>query len=212
MSILLASRQKVLNTHEAIPIPMPQLDDSDVMIWSLEADFLAVYEDARETASGTRHDLASCIWSSRYSMCQQGLATESLGSSCLSLLFFGNLSRQSRFVTSSFLNFPSWNALSICALGSGWFYQQLPILNSESPWPMIRLICSSKSSLVAEYVYTLHRVDTNFEVLMYSFVPTSIPVRRCLPLKPMLTFQFHCWTSSVFFRLSMNYYHITRNL
>ena len=128
MSILLASRQKVLNTHEAIPIPMPQLDDSDVMIWSLEADFLAVYEDARETASGTRHDLASCIWSSRYSMCQQGLATESLRSSCLSLLFFGNLSRQSRFVTSSLLNFPSWNALSICALGSGWFY---PTLNSD---------------------------------------------------------------------------------
>ena len=39
MSIPLASRQTVLDTFEAIPIPMPQLDDSYAMIWSLEADF-----------------------------------------------------------------------------------------------------------------------------------------------------------------------------
>ena len=71
MSIPLASRQTVLNTYEAIPIPMPQLDDADAMIWSLEADFLAVSEDGRETASVTRHDLASCIGSSRYSICNR---------------------------------------------------------------------------------------------------------------------------------------------
>ena len=61
MSIPHASRHIVLNTYEANPIPMPQLDYSDAMIWSLEADFLAVSEDGRETASVTRNELESCI-------------------------------------------------------------------------------------------------------------------------------------------------------
>ena len=91
MSIPLASRQTVLTTYEAIPLPMPQHDDDMAMIWDTHADFLAVSEDGRETASVSRQQLDQCIGSSRYSICQQGFATEGSGSSCLSLLFFGNL-------------------------------------------------------------------------------------------------------------------------
>ena len=60
------------------------------MIWDLEADYLAVSEDGRETALVSRLDLTRCIGSSRYSICHHGLSTEGLWSSCLSLLFFGN--------------------------------------------------------------------------------------------------------------------------
>ena len=97
MSIPLASRQTVMTLYEAIPIPMPQDDAEDAMIWDLEADFLAVSEDGRETALVSRTDLTRCIGSTRYSICHHGLATEGLWSSCLSLLFFGNLVQAMKF-------------------------------------------------------------------------------------------------------------------
>ena len=91
MSIPLASRRTVMTIYQAIPLPMPQIDDVDAIQWDIEADFLAVSEDGRETALVTHRQLEQCIGSSRYSICHEGLATEGLQSSCLALLFFGNL-------------------------------------------------------------------------------------------------------------------------
>ena len=90
MSIPLASRQTVMTFYEAIPIPMPQEDSSDAMIRDLDAEFLAVSEDGRETAIVSSRYLTRCIGSATYGICHQGLSTEGLWSSCLSLLFSGN--------------------------------------------------------------------------------------------------------------------------
>ena len=97
MSIPLASRQTVMNLYEAILIPMPQADAEDAIIWDLEADFLAVSEDGRDTALVSSSDLTRCIGSTRYSICHHGLATEGPWSSCLTLLFFCNLVEAMKF-------------------------------------------------------------------------------------------------------------------
>ena len=91
MSIPLASSQTVMTLYGAIPIPMPQEDTSGAMIWDLEAEYLAVSEDGRETAIVSGRDLTRCIGSATYSIYHQRLSAEGLWSSCLSLLFFGNL-------------------------------------------------------------------------------------------------------------------------
>ena len=70
---------------------MPQVDDVEALQWEVEADYLAVSENGRETALISRALMDLCIGSSRYSICHEGLATEGVQSSCLSLLFFGNL-------------------------------------------------------------------------------------------------------------------------
>ena len=91
MSIPLASRRTVMTTYQAIPLPVPQVDEVDALQWVIEADYLAVFEDGRETAVITRRQMNNCIGLSKYSICHEGLATEGVSSSCLSLLFFGNL-------------------------------------------------------------------------------------------------------------------------
>ena len=91
MSIPLAFRRTVLTTYQAQPLPMLQPDDVDAIQWEIEAEYLAVSEDGRETALITRRHMENCIGSSKYSICHEGLATEGVQSSCLSLLFFGNL-------------------------------------------------------------------------------------------------------------------------
>ena len=91
MSIPLASHRTVMTTYQAIPLPMPQVDDVEALQCEVESDFLAVSEDGRETALISRAQMDLCIGSSRYSICHEGLATEGVQSSCLSLLFFGNL-------------------------------------------------------------------------------------------------------------------------
>ena len=91
MSIPLASRRTVMTTYQALPLPMPQVDDVEAVQWEIESEYLAVSEDGRETALISRNQLDMCIGSSRYSICHEGLATEGVQSSCLSLLFFGNL-------------------------------------------------------------------------------------------------------------------------
>ena len=87
MSIPLASRRTVMTTYQAIPLPMPQVDDIEALQWEVESDFLAVSEDGRETALISRAQMDLCIGSSRYSICHEGLATEGVQSSCLSLFF-----------------------------------------------------------------------------------------------------------------------------
>ena len=91
MSIPLASRRTVMTIYQAIPLPMPQIDEVDALQWDILAEYLAVSEDGRETAQITHRQLENCIGSAKYSICYEGIATEGVQSSCLSLLFFGNL-------------------------------------------------------------------------------------------------------------------------
>ena len=93
MSIPLASRRNVLTTYQALPLPIPQPDDVDAIQWEIEAEYLAVSEDGRETALITRRQIENSIGSLKYSICHEGLATEGVQFSCLSLLFFGNLTQ-----------------------------------------------------------------------------------------------------------------------
>ena len=58
---------------------------------------MAVSEDGCEPALASRSNLTRCIGSTRYSICLHGLATEGLWSSCLSLLFLGNLVQAMKF-------------------------------------------------------------------------------------------------------------------
>ena len=55
---------------------MPQLDDAHAIRWEIEADYFAVSEEGRETALITSTQMDSCIGSSQYSICHEGLATE----------------------------------------------------------------------------------------------------------------------------------------
>ena len=90
MSIALASRRTVITIYQAIPLPMPQIDEVDALQWDIQAEYLAVSEDGREI---THRQLENCIGSAKYRICHEGIATEGVQSSCLSLLFFGNLIR-----------------------------------------------------------------------------------------------------------------------
>ena len=154
MSIPLASRQTVLTTYEAIPLPMPQHDDDMAMIWDTHADFLAVSEDGRETASVSRQQLDQCIGSSRYSICQQGFATEGSGSSCLSLLFFGNLV-QAMKVCESLKKRLTLN------LAFGSYFPQKLILNFVNQPAMIPLTCPHEHTQDVEFASTRYHVVTN---------------------------------------------------
>ena len=91
MSIPLASRRPVMTTYQDLPFPMPQVDDVEAIQWEIESEYLAVSEEGRETALIFKNQLDMCIGSSRYSICHDGLATEGGQSSCLCLLFLGNL-------------------------------------------------------------------------------------------------------------------------
>ena len=87
MSIPFASRRTVMTIYQAIPLPMLQIDEVDVLQWDTQAEYLAVSEDGRETAQITHRQLENYIGSAKNSICHEGIATDQ--SSCLSLLFFG---------------------------------------------------------------------------------------------------------------------------
>ena len=91
LSIPLASQTSGMTIYEANPLPMPQPENTSALIWEPGSRYFAVSENKRETALVTESQVKNCIGSAQYSICHQGLATEGLTSSCLSLLFFGNL-------------------------------------------------------------------------------------------------------------------------
>ena len=56
--------------------------------WKLEAPYLAISENNKETAFLTEYDLGRCIGSSRYQICLDMIATETGHDSCLATLYF----------------------------------------------------------------------------------------------------------------------------
>ena len=103
MSIPLASSQTTFTVCESIPLPMPHPDSPGVAImWDLQAPFLAISDECRETATLSRDQLSHCIGSSLYSICHQGLATAERNSSCLAMLFFETLVRAMKYCDIAF--------------------------------------------------------------------------------------------------------------
>ena len=80
-----------MTTYQALSLPMPQEEDVEAIEWEIESEYLAVSKDGRKTARITRNQLDTCNGSSCYSICREGLATEGVQSSCLSLFFCENL-------------------------------------------------------------------------------------------------------------------------
>ena len=59
MSIPLASSQTYFTVYESIPLPMPQPDSPGVAImWDLQAPFLAISDDGRQTATLSRDQIS----------------------------------------------------------------------------------------------------------------------------------------------------------
>ena len=137
MSIPLASKQTVMTIYQAIPIPMPQPDEDIALLWDIESEYLAVSADARETALLSHRDIGHCIGSARYSICRQGIATEGLYSSCLSLFSLEILYKRCKYATWNHTNCPLPNELSIFAMGSGSLCLPLPTFNYVAArWPL----------------------------------------------------------------------------
>ena len=118
LSMLLASRTSVMIMYEAIPLPLSQPDNASASNWDPEAHFFAVSE-GRDSALVTEAYLANCIGSAQYSICDPGLATESLWSSCLSTIFLETLFRHWRYANLYLTFYLLRNKSSIWSLAFG---------------------------------------------------------------------------------------------
>ena len=119
LSIPLASKQTSLKVYKATPIPMPEPELTLAMKWKTETQFLAISEDNLETALLTDYDLANCIGSAFYQICQRSIATERGHGSCLATLFFkGSLESIQKF-ESEVIELPATENQKTLALGFG---------------------------------------------------------------------------------------------
>ena len=91
MAIPVASRQTAFTVYKAIVVPLPQMNEDMAIKWNVEAEYLAVSENLRETSLVTRDQLDKCIGSSKYRICLETLATENKDSSCFATLYFANI-------------------------------------------------------------------------------------------------------------------------
>ena len=88
IAIPLAPKDSAFTVFRAIAVPMPQLEPDLAIKWKLEAPYLAISENNRETAFLTEYDLGRFIGSSRYQICLDMIATETGHDSCLATLYF----------------------------------------------------------------------------------------------------------------------------
>ena len=71
----LATKDSAFTVFRAIAVPMPQPEPDSAIKWKLEAPYLAISENNKETAFLTEYDLGRCIGSSRYQICLDMSAT-----------------------------------------------------------------------------------------------------------------------------------------
>ena len=88
IAIPLATKDSAFTVFRAIAVPMPQPEPDLAIKWKLEAPYLAISENNKETAFLTEYDLGRCIGSSRYQICLDMIATETGHDSCLATLYF----------------------------------------------------------------------------------------------------------------------------
>ena len=88
ITIPLATKDSAFTVFRAIAVPMPQPEPDLAIKWKLEAPYLAISENNRETGFLTEYDLGRCIGSSRYQIWLDMIATETGHDSCLATLYF----------------------------------------------------------------------------------------------------------------------------
>ena len=88
IAIPLATKDSAFTVFRAIEVPMPQPEPDLAIKWKLEAPYLAISQNNKETAFLTEYDLGRCIGLSRYQICLDMTATETGHDSCLATLYF----------------------------------------------------------------------------------------------------------------------------
>ena len=88
IAIPLATKDSAFTVFRAIAVPMPQPEQDSAIKWKLEAPYLAISENNKETAFLADYDLSRCIGSTRYQICLDMIATETGHDSCLATLYF----------------------------------------------------------------------------------------------------------------------------
>ena len=156
-------------------------------------------------------DLTRCIGSTRYSICHHGLATEGLWSSCLSLLFFGNLVQAMKFCDFRPDALPvSERALNLKLEFGSSFLLRLTLSFVSQTLTTLRT-SPQMSTRAAVYAFSHSPVAAKFVDLMCTFGLISKRVLRCRLLKSMSIFRLHWPTFSVPCRLWTNCHHTTPN-
>ena len=83
-----ATKNSTFTVFRAIAVLMLQPEPDLAIKWKLEAPYLAISENIKETAFLTEYDFGRCIGSSRYQICLDMIATETSHDSCLASLYF----------------------------------------------------------------------------------------------------------------------------
>ena len=76
IAIPLATKDSAFTVFRATAVPMPQPEPHLAIKGKLEAPYLAISENKKETAILTEYDLGRCIGSSRYQICLDMIAIE----------------------------------------------------------------------------------------------------------------------------------------
>ena len=74
----LATKDSFFTVFRAFAVPMPQPEPDLANKWKVEAPYLAISKNNKETAFLTEYDLGSCIGSSIYQICLQKNAYDCL--------------------------------------------------------------------------------------------------------------------------------------
>ena len=80
--ISLATKDSAFTVCRAVAVPMPQPEPDLAIKWKLEAPYIAISDNDKETAFVIEYDLPRCIGSSRCQMCLDMIATEAGHNSC----------------------------------------------------------------------------------------------------------------------------------
>ena len=88
IAIPLATKDSAFTVFRAIALPMPQPEPDLAIRWKLEAPYLVISENNKETAFLTEYDLGRCIGSSCYQICLDMISTETVHDSCFATLYF----------------------------------------------------------------------------------------------------------------------------
>ena len=88
ITIPLVLKASAFTVFRTIAVPMPQPEPDLAIKRKVEAPYVAISENIKETAFLTDYDLGRCIGSSRYQICLAMTATETGHDSCLATLYF----------------------------------------------------------------------------------------------------------------------------
>ena len=88
IAIPLLTKNSAFTVFRANAVPIPQQEPDLATKWNLEALYLAISENDKETPFLTEYDLNRCNGLSGYQICLHMIATETSHDSCLATLYF----------------------------------------------------------------------------------------------------------------------------